>query len=443
MNESDSRSLVEEASRVLRENDLGGWTKPAPGLYPHQWNWDSCFIAIGLARIDPERAATELRSLLRGQWRNGMVPQIVFDPKEKGYFPGPEVWQCERSPDAPTSVPTSGITQPPVLGTAVRAVFDRATAAGLRWAPEFAEEMFDRTLAYHRFFYDERCPDDDGLVVVVHPWESGLDNSPPYLDAGSRVHLAYTPKYERLDLLHVSAKNRPTNKDYDLFVYLLELMRDDDWNQKRYLAHAPLQVQDVLFNGILCRAHRDLEAVGAAIGRDTRELRDWRRQTSESINRRLWNDEDGTYWSWDRVAGTALRDDTLATFGTLYGGIADTPRCERLLRRLDDPTRFAPEDGYPVPTTALNSPRYNPENYWLGPTWIATNWLVIQGLRQYGQPDRAARLLHSTVELPKRHGFREYFNPRSGEGYGTDRFSWTAALSIDLIQSQDEVRQAT
>jgi len=60
---------------------------------------------------------------------------------------------------------------------------------------------------------------------MVHPWESGLDNSPPYLDAGRRVHLTYKPQYERLDLLHVAAKNRPTNKDYDLFVWLLEQMR--------------------------------------------------------------------------------------------------------------------------------------------------------------------------------------------------------------------------
>jgi len=44
-------ALAARAREVLRRNDLGGWTRAAPGLYPHQWSWDSAFIAIGLAHI--------------------------------------------------------------------------------------------------------------------------------------------------------------------------------------------------------------------------------------------------------------------------------------------------------------------------------------------------------------------------------------------------------
>src|SRR5947209_5178505 len=126
----DGDKLVQDAIDVLRGNDLGRSTKPAPNLYPHQWNWDSCFIAIGISRYDAPRAAAELRSLLRGQWRNGLVPQIVFNPAGTGYFPGPDVWQCERSPDAPTDVQTSGITQPPVLATAALRVYRNFEDAG-------------------------------------------------------------------------------------------------------------------------------------------------------------------------------------------------------------------------------------------------------------------------------------------------------------------------
>jgi neutral trehalase len=436
MNAAESEQLIARAVDVLHGNDLGGWTKPAPGLYPHQWNWDSCFIAIGLARVDPQRAATELRSLLRGQWTNGMVPQIVFDPRATGYFPGPDVWQSERSPDSPTGVPTSGITQPPVLATAIRAVYEQAVESEAPWATAFAEEMYPKAFAYHRFFYEQRCPDGDGLVVVVHPWESGLDNSPPYLDAGERVHLAYKPHYERLDLLHVAASNRPTNKDYDLFVYLLELMREDDWNQTVYLSRAPLQVQDVLFNSILCRAHEDLIEIGTQIGRDTSDLVAWKRQTTEAINRELWDEDTGTYLSRDRVAQRLISDDTIAAFGTLYGGVAPDNRTDVLLLRLQDPERFAPPHGHPVPTTSLLSPRFNPANYWLGPTWIATNWLIVRGLETSRHPELAEPLLESTIRLVADHGFREYYNPGTGEPYGADHFSWTAALTIDLLQSR-------
>jgi hypothetical protein len=181
-----SRStLIEGAKEVLHKNDLGSSTKPAPDLYPHQWNWDSCFIAIGLSHLGFERAAAEIRSLLRGQWRNGLVPQIVFNPHASGYFPGPDVWQSERSPDAPRDVRTSGITQPPVLASAALRVYQNAE--NREEALSFLREVYPKIRLYHEWLYSERNPDGTGLVVVVHPWESGLDNSPPYLDAGRRL----------------------------------------------------------------------------------------------------------------------------------------------------------------------------------------------------------------------------------------------------------------
>ena len=71
-------TLWDDAIRVLCANDLGGWTKPAPSLYPHQWSWDSAFATIGLARVDPDRARRELETLFAAQWADGRVPHIVY-----------------------------------------------------------------------------------------------------------------------------------------------------------------------------------------------------------------------------------------------------------------------------------------------------------------------------------------------------------------------------
>jgi neutral trehalase len=434
---TDLEQLVEGAKAVLHGNDLGRTTKPAPGLYPHQWNWDSCFIAIGIAHYDSERAADEIRGLLRGQWKNGLVPQIIFNPKGTGYFPGPDVWQSKRSPDAPTDVETSGITQPAVLATAALRIWQ--TASDKDAAKNFLSEVYPGILRFHRFLYEERNPGKSGLIVVVHPWESGLDNSPPYLDAGSRVQLKYHPKYERLDTLHVDAKNRPTNKDYDLFVYLLELMREVNWDQKRYLQDAPLQVEDVLFGSVLCRANSDLAEIAEIVGENPSQARDWHEQTKSAVNKKLWDESDGTYYSWDRVADHALKDDTIAAFHTLYGGIATPERAKRMVQEhLLDPDGFWPSGGYPVPTTAMSSPWFNPENYWLGPTWVNTNWMVLRGLESYGYEDLAHTIRDQTLDLVRKGGYREYYNPRTGEGYGTDSFSWTSALTIDLAVTSEK-----
>ncbi|MDO9575145.1 MAG: hypothetical protein Q7J55_01285 [bacterium] len=77
---SSLKGLKKRAVEVLKDNDTGNSTKPAPLLYPHQWQWDSAFIAIGLSHIDEERAQQEILSLLRGQWTNGMIPHIIFNP---------------------------------------------------------------------------------------------------------------------------------------------------------------------------------------------------------------------------------------------------------------------------------------------------------------------------------------------------------------------------
>ena len=77
---NDLLTLIETAKRVLEGNWIGTSTKPAPALYPHQWNWDSGFIAVGYANYDQQRAQLELSTLFKSQWANGMLPQIVFNP---------------------------------------------------------------------------------------------------------------------------------------------------------------------------------------------------------------------------------------------------------------------------------------------------------------------------------------------------------------------------
>ncbi|TIT84858.1 MAG: hypothetical protein E5W55_33585, partial [Mesorhizobium sp.] len=120
MTATAAQDIIARAVEVLKENDHGDYTIPTKGLYPFQWNWDSCLTALGLAHYDEARAWTEIETLFAHQWPDGMVPHIVFHVWNDGYFPGPEVWRTGR----PTA--TSGITQPAVAGFAVRRLFDRA-----------------------------------------------------------------------------------------------------------------------------------------------------------------------------------------------------------------------------------------------------------------------------------------------------------------------------
>jgi hypothetical protein len=103
----EREGLAARAQEVLGQNDMGGWTRAASDLYPHQWSWDSGFIAMGLAHLDTGRAARELLTLFQHQWKPGKVPHIVFDPQAPpdSYFPGAEHWACAAaSPEAPPAL---------------------------------------------------------------------------------------------------------------------------------------------------------------------------------------------------------------------------------------------------------------------------------------------------------------------------------------------------
>ena len=127
---------IKIAKRGLDANWTGAYTKPSPALYPHQWNWDSGFIAIGYAHYNQKKAQQEILSLFRHQWTNGMVPQIVFNPMAMGhYFPEPDFWQV------PGDRPTSGISMPP---THAIACGFRSCAPIRFYRAEAIEDQLDR-----------------------------------------------------------------------------------------------------------------------------------------------------------------------------------------------------------------------------------------------------------------------------------------------------------
>ena len=55
--------MVARAANILGLNTDAGMVKPARGLYPHQWSWDTAFIAIGLATFDLQGAHYDQQQL--------------------------------------------------------------------------------------------------------------------------------------------------------------------------------------------------------------------------------------------------------------------------------------------------------------------------------------------------------------------------------------------
>src|ERR687885_805403 len=254
------------AAAVLRRNGVKSWTKPAPSLYPHQWSWDSAFIALGLAHVDNHRATNELETLFSGQWSTGKVPHIVFNPEapEESYFPDAERWNSSGlSEHAPSGPRTSGLCQPPVHAIAVRRIWQTARGKDekrVTRARSFLAGNYRRLFSWHRYLATARDPEGSGLVTIYHPWESGTDNSPRWDAALEAVEVGEDlPPYTRYDLEHVTdPSQRPSDEEYDRYLWLLELLKRARYEEAEIYEGHPFLVKDVLFSAILVAANEAL-----------------------------------------------------------------------------------------------------------------------------------------------------------------------------------------
>ena len=255
------------AEAVLRANDEGRHTVPSRLTYPHQWNWDSALCALGWAELDGGRAWTELESLLGARNEAGMVPHIAFRsrlPEWLGpralptrprlarpyarYLPGPRWWGPLRGRDGRR---ISAITQPPLAATCARLLFER------RPDERRARALLGPLAGWHRFLLGPRDPFGLGEPTLVHPWESGRDNTVEWDVPLARVMPTVSVLHRR-DTDSVDAAERPSDEHYRRFLTLVSAGTDAGWPQQRLAASGPFRVLDPGFSAILARSCSDV-----------------------------------------------------------------------------------------------------------------------------------------------------------------------------------------
>ena len=77
------------------------------------------FIALGYSYFNLNFALKEINTLLDGQWKDGMVPHILFHNTKTNYYPNYTAWNCGNK------IHSSGITQPPILATILKEILDK------------------------------------------------------------------------------------------------------------------------------------------------------------------------------------------------------------------------------------------------------------------------------------------------------------------------------
>lgn len=402
---------------VLRGNDRGSHTIPAAGLYPHQWNWDSALIAVGWATFDVPRAWRELTSLLAAQDpRDGLVAHIAFDPAATSYNPGPAWWSGRQGGDGRL---ISDITQPPVAATCARVIAERTGDA------EPARPLLEPLQRWHDFLVDVRG--GGGEPVLVHPWESGRDNSVEW-----DVPLTAVPPSERVperrDHAFVAEEQRPPAKDYARYYGLLESFQALGWDQAVMARQSPFRMLDPAFSSMLCAAAADLAWLAERLGERAIARRAGHHAELLEAALRSRADADGIARPRSAVTGD---DDRAVTTVALALQVLRPALPAEAARRLRDLLCGPLDSPFGVRSTSRDSAGHEPANYWRGPVWTNVTWLCALGLERHGEKALATDLRDRISQRRWTGACPEYLHPESGEGLGARDFSWTAALTLD------------
>lgn len=421
-----------KAARVLSANWKGASTVPSRSLYPHQWSWDSGFIAIGLRHLSPLRAQVELETLLAAQWGDGRIPHIVFNPSVPfdAYFPSPDFWRSAkagRAAGAPRAPQTSGIVQPPVHALAAWLV--HLADPGLSKSRSFLDRIYPKLAAWHRYLLHRRDLGGGGLVSVVHPWEQGMDNSPAWDAPLSRVTPAAAHTFQRADLDHGTAEDRPTDLDYGRYVRLALAYRDRGYAD----GDGEFAVEDPAFNALLIASEHALARIAVELGANGTARHARAERLTAALVDRLWDPAEGMFFCRDVLGGGPIPERGVSGLVPLILPALPADTAAALVRTLRGPHFELGGAARLVPSYDLTGHAFDPHRYWRGPAWFNVNWLLERGLRLHGEHAEADALRRSMLVTAEKSGFAEYVDPYTGAACGARGFSWTAALTLDLL----------
>lgn len=439
--DKEKKQIFEEAKRVLEGNwiDLGdseGYTRPAEGIYPLQWSLDSSFAAYGYSHYDVPKAIIELRSLFNGQWENGFLPHIIFQREVEHYFPNEDFWDSKNVTDkSPRDVGTSGIAQPPIVAMAVWHVYKRLKKDGEEGAQAFLDEFYPKLYKLHKYFHEHRDPENWGLVTIYHPWESGFDNSPRWDSAMKAITPKDLPEYERVDTRYVEEENRPTDEDYDRYVYLaLELKKKNYDDELVYRDH-PFRVKDKVTSSVLYMADKRLKLMAETAGMETSEIDGWLKLFEENLNSKLWSADERLFYDFDLNKNDYIKVKTAGALMPFATGILSKEQVDDIYTHIKSGD-FCGDTSCKielVPSNARDEETFDDDHYWRGPIWINVNWFMWKGFKEYKMKDEADHVKRHLLKLMENEGFWEYYSPTTGCGEGAKNFSWTAALAIDIL----------
>lgn len=431
---------VSDAEALININDVNGrFTPNQTNFNDSYWLWDSAFIAAGLAYINPRRSAEELKNLMSSQHENGMVPHTMLrDDLKFAHIKHFLSWGSGDN-EQQQKLLTSGITQPPVIATVTKSAAEQLTVPKER--SEFLTLMFDGLVKYGLWWLRERDVNNDGVVTIIHPWESGMDNSPSILHGLNPgkidKFLGQLTNSFRRDVHEGLDSSLRTPVEFGIAsAALLYRLRIRNYDSSKILGNEDTSytINSVLVNSILMKSTKDLEWIGQQIDKHLPpELKEYL-SNSKSIINTFWDEKNKRFYDIDAITGEYIKIPTISNILPLINHESLTEeQGNQIIKLILDETEFS--SLYGVPTISQNSSAFNPKAYWSGPMWPWMNRYLFHGANEAGEKTIAYKLRQAVLNSVGKHGAFEHYNPLTSEPGGAKHFAPSAGSYIELGSS--------
>ena len=213
--------------------------------------------------------------------------------------------------------------------------------------------------------------------------------------------------------------------------WLVEHFRSLGWDNNKLHDDSPFKVVDPGFNAILIRSCFDLAALAEELEMDDIAQRNyiWARRSLEALEN-LWSDLYSQYLCQDRTTGQLIESNSVGGLLAIFAPIRHN-RARTIALSIE---QISADCRFSIPSHDPTDPRFDAKRYWRGPVWLIINYLINDGLRAADLEEASRKIVDDSLELISSSGFAEYYDPKTGEACGGERFTWTAAMVLEFLQ---------
>lgn len=396
-----------------------------PSTYKYsasQWLWDSGahqIVWVALGHVD--LAIADLRTQLQFQLEDGRIPQQINWEAKKS-------WSDPFKPQLYSKREYNDLSQMPVLPYSLQSIYQATGDKAL------LQEMVPKLVKYFNWWKANRDLDGNGVVTILHPWESGIDLSPGY-DPALGVHSK-------------SRARPPWRSIYPQLIQLcLSYHYQYGWDQEKILGRTSaaaglfnwFKVQDIAVNCVYASGWGVLGDLAAHFDPAlAAECHKNQKHSEKGIIETMFSESAGYFVTGYKDDSNVQRFHEIKIVQMLFPLLLDTispEQVNRIVGYLTDEAEFWTP--YPVPSVSKAEAEYNPvfdtDLLWRGPSWGFTNWFIMQGLEKHGKTDVLNQLMDRWIAAVQKGGIWEMWNPETAMGYGAEGLGMSV-LVVDWMR---------